>query len=98
MKINRFNKQKQAFLIPKWSDKDSKDTVDKTWKKGVHDCRGDKKVSAEIVATPGGTRTKKCEWGGRRMTKKEKGIRWEKGMGLGESGGRGRERDSLYRG
>ena len=30
MKINSFNKQKHAFLIPKLSDKDSMDTVDKT--------------------------------------------------------------------
>ena len=49
----------------------------------------DKKVSAEIVTTPGGTRTKNANGGGRRMTRKEKGIRWEKGMGLGASGGWG---------
>jgi len=60
--------------------------------------RGDKKVSAEIFTTQGGTRTKKCKWGGGRgMTRKEKGIRFEKGIGLGENGGWGRERDSLYR-
>ena len=35
--------------------------------------------------------------GGRGMTRKEKGIRFEKGIGLGENGGWGRERDSLYR-
>ena len=60
--------------------------------KGVHDCRGEggiRRFLQKLLLLQEELERKNANGGGRRMTRKEKGIRWEKGMGLGASGGWG---------
>ena len=60
-------------------------------KKGVLDCRGEGGIRflQKLLLLQEELERKNANGGGRRMTRKEKRIRWEKGMGLGASGGRG---------